>query len=117
MPSLVDRGGNQRARPPKLRMAQEYSAAAAARTPLDGLEERRAEVRGIALRYFVGGSGPPVVLLHGLGGAAANWAAIAPALTARHSVLVPDLPGHGGSSPVPGLPNLAPFADVVHTLA
>jgi pimeloyl-ACP methyl ester carboxylesterase len=84
---------------------------------LPGLEERRAEVRGTRLRYFVGGGGPPVVLIHGLGGAAVNWLGVAPALAAEHRVLVPDLPGHAGSSPVPALPNLAPFADVIHELA
>jgi pimeloyl-ACP methyl ester carboxylesterase len=83
---------------------------------LEGFAERRVEVRGIALRYFVGGSGPPVVLVHGLGGAAINWLAVAPELAARHTVVVPDLPGHAGSAPVPALPNLAPFADLVHEL-
>jgi pimeloyl-ACP methyl ester carboxylesterase len=84
---------------------------------LPGFEERRAEVRGTRLRYFVGGSGTAVVLVHGLGGAAVNWLAVAPALAVEHRVVVPDLPGHGGSSPIPALPNLAPFADVVHELA
>jgi pimeloyl-ACP methyl ester carboxylesterase len=84
---------------------------------LEGFEERRAEVRGIRLRYFVGGSGPPVVLVHGLGGAAVNWLGVAPALAVHHTVLVPDLPGHAGSAPVPALPNLTPFADLVHELA
>ena len=46
---------------------------------LRGFEERFAEVRGVTLRYFVAGAGEPVVLLHGLGGAASNWVEIAPA--------------------------------------
>jgi 3-oxoadipate enol-lactonase len=65
----------------------------------------------------VGGEGHPVVLVHGLGGAASNWVEIAPALARGRRVLVPDLPGHGGSSPLPGATTLSPFADVVAALA
>ncbi len=82
-----------------------------------GLEEHRAEVRGVALRYWIGGTGPPVVLVHGLSGSAANWAAIAPLLVERFRVLVPDLPGHAGSAALPAAPDLSPYADVVHELA
>jgi pimeloyl-ACP methyl ester carboxylesterase len=117
VPSLVDIGGNQRARLPDLRMAPEYSAAVTTAKPLEGFEVRWAEVRGVRLRYYAGGSGPPVVLVHGLGGAGANWVSVAPALAARHTVLIPDLPGHAGSAGVPALPNLAPFAGAVHAVA
>jgi pimeloyl-ACP methyl ester carboxylesterase len=84
---------------------------------LAGFTERHATVRGVDVRYFVGGAGSPVVLVHGLGGAARTWLAVAPALAERHRVIVPDLPGHAGSAAVPALPNLAPFADVVHAIA
>jgi pimeloyl-ACP methyl ester carboxylesterase len=42
-----------------------------------------------------GGSGPPMVLVHGLGGSHVNWCAVAPALARRHRVLAIDLPGFG----------------------
>src|SRR5919199_4949484 len=83
---------------------------------LPGLEERVAEVRGIPLRYFVGGAGKPLVLVHGLGGAATNFADLAPALARSRRVLVPELPGHGGSAPLPAAPSLSPFADAVGDL-
>src|SRR5689334_20975521 len=99
-------------------MAEEYPAAVTAdKHPLAGFEERRASIKGVDVRYFVAGAGPPVVLVHGLGGAAANWLAIAPELAQTRRVVVPDLPGHGGSAGVPGLPNLSPFAEIVHELA
>ena len=60
---------------------------------LDGFEERELEWHGTRLRYAVGGGGPPLVLVHGLGGTVENWRALAPPLAARHRVLVPDLPG------------------------
>src|SRR6266536_2272020 len=84
---------------------------------LPGLEERFAEVKGVRMRYFVGGSGPPLVLVHGLGGAASNWAELVPLLTPRHRLLVPDLPGHGGSTALPAVSGLDPFADRVALVA
>jgi len=42
-----------------------------------------------------GGTGPTMVLVHGLGGSHANWAAVGPALSTRARVLAPDLPGFG----------------------
>ena len=84
---------------------------------LAGLEERFVQVKGVRMRYFVGGSGPPLLLVHGLGGAAANWTELAPLLSRRHRLLVPDLPGHGGSTPLPAVSGLAPFADRVALVA
>jgi pimeloyl-ACP methyl ester carboxylesterase len=39
--------------------------------------------------------GPVIVCVHGLGGSAVNWSAIAPLLTDRYRVFAPDLAGHG----------------------
>jgi pimeloyl-ACP methyl ester carboxylesterase len=84
---------------------------------LAGLEERFAEIKGVRMRYFVGGDGPPLVLVHGLGGAASNWIELIPLLSARHRLLVPDLPGHGGSTALPAVSGLEPFADRVALVA
>jgi pimeloyl-ACP methyl ester carboxylesterase len=59
--------------------------------------ERRMQLGGVSTAVLEGGEGPPVVLLHGPGGNAAHWMRVIPALTARHRVIVPDLPGHGAS--------------------
>jgi pimeloyl-ACP methyl ester carboxylesterase len=80
---------------------------------LPGFEIRRFDHRGTSIRYFVAGSGDPVVLLHGLGGMAANWRLVAPALAEERRVIVPELPGHGGSGPLAGASTLDPFADAV----
>ena len=82
-----------------------------AKVDLPGFEERFAEVRGSRLRYLVCGEGEPLVLVHGLGGAAANWLALAPLLLRGRRLLVPELPGHGGSEPLPAAANLNAYAD------
>lgn len=40
-------------------------------------------------------NGPLIVAVHGLGGSAVNWSAIAPSLTRDYRLLAPDLAGHG----------------------
>ena len=77
------------------------------------LEERWTEARGGRIRYLVAGEGPPIVLVHGLGGSATNWCELAPLLAERHLVVVPDLPGHGGSEPLAAVSGLQPYADRV----
>ncbi|MBV8194210.1 MAG: alpha/beta hydrolase [Candidatus Dormibacteraeota bacterium] len=42
-----------------------------------------------------GGSGPVMMLLHGLGGSHLNWMSVGPGLARSHRVLAPDLPGFG----------------------
>ena len=83
------------------------------KTDLPGFEERRIRYRATGIRYLVAGSGPPVALVHGLGGFAGNWRAIAPALAAERRVIVPELPGHGGSEPLRAAPTLDPFAEAM----
>jgi pimeloyl-ACP methyl ester carboxylesterase len=77
------------------------------------LQEAWAEADGRRVRYLVGGDGPPLVLVHGLGGSASNWVELAPELARHRRVLVPELPGHGGSDPLPRDSTLARFADAV----
>jgi len=86
---------------------------------ISGFEERFAETKGCRLRYFVGGpaEGAPLVLVHGLGGCAANWVDMAPLLAETRRVLIPELPGHGLSTPLPAVPNLAVFADRIALVA
>jgi pimeloyl-ACP methyl ester carboxylesterase len=82
-----------------------------AKPELPGFEERFAEVRGARVRYLVAGEGETLVLVHGLGGSAANWLALAPLLLPGRRVLVPELPGHGGSDPLPAAASLNAYAD------
>jgi haloacetate dehalogenase len=55
----------------------------------------------VALRVRHGGSGPPVVLLHGHPRTHATWHRVAALLADRYTVVCPDLRGYGGSTVPP----------------
>ncbi len=63
----------------------------------DGFTLTSTRVRDGELRLRHGGSGPPLLLLHGNPQTHAMWHAIAPALARRYTVICPDLRGYGGS--------------------
>lgn len=72
----------------------------------DGFETRSIEANGLAIHTRLGGDGPPLLLIHGYPQTGAMWHAVAPALATRFTVVVPDLPGYGGSQ--------APETDEAH---
>jgi pimeloyl-ACP methyl ester carboxylesterase len=71
----------------------------------------------VRTRYFVGGEGPPLVVVHGLGGAAVNFTELAPLLARSRRVLIPDLPGHGRSLPLERVDGLTTYAEHVAAVA
>lgn len=66
----------------------------------EGFERRRFAVRGTTINAVVGGSGPPVLLLHGYPQCLAMWHEFAPRLAESHTVVAADLRGYG-DSPAP----------------
>ena len=63
-----------------------------------GFSDRFADVNGTRIRYLAGGKGSAVVLLHGYAQTGHMWNPILPRLAERHTVVVPDLRGAGGSA-------------------
>ncbi|HEY7551048.1 MAG TPA: alpha/beta hydrolase [Hyphomicrobiaceae bacterium] len=62
------------------------------------------------VRLRRGGSGPPLLLLHGNPQTHFMWHAVAPELARRFTVVCPDLRGYGGSLKPPATPDHAPYA-------
>jgi len=56
-----------------------------------------ARVGAFRIAYHDEGAGTPLLLIHGLGSSSLAWARVFDALSARHRVLAPDLPGFGDS--------------------
>lgn len=69
---------------------------------LDGLRTLDLPVEGAVIRAAVGGSGPPLLLLHGYPQTGAMWAVVVAELAADHTVVVPDLRGYGESRVLDG---------------
>ncbi|HEY4045245.1 MAG TPA: alpha/beta hydrolase [Acidobacteriaceae bacterium] len=69
------------------------------RLGLYGVHSETVSVRGYQIHYLVGGSGQPLVLIHGLGSRGADWADLIPALIrGGYRIYAPDLLGYGLSS-------------------
>lgn len=64
---------------------------------LADLEPRTVEIPGFRVAYLEGGSGEPLLLLHGMGANKDEWNRVASHLTDRHRVIAVDLPGFGES--------------------
>lgn len=69
-----------------------------------GFRLERRTVGEVSLRVRVGGSGPPLLLLHGYPQTSAMWGPVAAGLAAHFTVVAPDLRGYGGSSAPPTVP-------------
>src|SRR3954465_10950262 len=61
-------------------------------------ERHELELHGQRVSYRVAGSGPPLLLLHGIANSSDTWARVAPLLSDRFTVIAPDLLGHGESA-------------------
>ena len=61
-------------------------------------------LNGVELNVVTGGSGPPLILLHGFPQTSVIWHRVAPELARHFSLVMPDLRGYGDSSAPPGDP-------------
>ena len=75
----------------------------------DGYELSRMDLGEVSLRVRVGGSGPPLLLLHGYPETHLMWAGVAGQLAQEFTVVAPDLRGYGESSQPPTVPSHETF--------
>ena len=64
----------------------------------DGFDEWQIDLHGHRAIYRIAGSGPPVVLIHGMVNSSRHWEAVALRLARDYTVVAPDLLGHGDSA-------------------
>jgi pimeloyl-ACP methyl ester carboxylesterase len=63
-----------------------------------GFDLERVSIHGHEVGYRIGGSGPVIMLIHGMAGSSQTWRFVMPALAERFTVIAPDLLGHGESA-------------------
>ena len=66
---------------------------------MNTMARRTATLHGRQVNYTEVGTGPVLLLIHGMAGSSENWNAVIEPLARRHTVVAPDLPGHGSSGP------------------
>ena len=66
---------------------------------MNAMEPKTVTLHGRAVRYAEAGSGPLLLLIHGMAGTYENWQEVIEPLARGHTVVAPDLPGHGTSAP------------------
>jgi pimeloyl-ACP methyl ester carboxylesterase len=73
-------------------------------------------IHGRSVSYTEAGSGPVLLLVHGMAGSTENWREVIAPLARERTVIAPDLPGHGGSEPGSGDYSLGAHAAVLRDL-
>jgi pimeloyl-ACP methyl ester carboxylesterase len=74
------------------------------------------ELHGHQMLYRMAGSGPPVVLIHGMVNSSRHWESVALDLASDYTVIAPDLLGHGDSAVVRGDYSLGAHAASIRDL-
>jgi len=69
---------------------------------VSGFESKTVSLHGRNVAYAAAGSGPVLLLIHGMAGNFENWRDVIAPLARQHTVIAPDLPGHGASEPGSG---------------
>ncbi len=79
-------------------------------------EPRQVHLHGHEVIYRTAGSGPPIVLIHGMVNSSRHWEQVAVRLADDYTVIAPDLIGHGDSATPRGDYSLGAHAAVIRDL-
>ncbi|HYB26540.1 MAG TPA: alpha/beta fold hydrolase [Solirubrobacteraceae bacterium] len=80
------------------------------------MQPKSLSLHGRPMTYVEVGSGPVLLLIHGMGGTYRNWQEVIGPLARHHTVIAPDLPGHGDSAPGAGDYSIGALADSLRDL-
>ncbi|MBK5110204.1 MAG: alpha/beta fold hydrolase [Thermoleophilia bacterium] len=80
------------------------------------MDIKSVKLHGRSVTYAHAGEGPVLLLIHGMAGDFQNWQAVIEPLSRHHTVLAPDMPGHGGSAPGGGDYSLGALASGLRDL-
>jgi pimeloyl-ACP methyl ester carboxylesterase len=80
------------------------------------IETKTTTIHGRPVSHLGGGEGPVLLLIHGMAGSSENWRDVVEPLASRHTVIAPDLPGHGLSAGGPGDYSLGSLASGLRDL-
>jgi pimeloyl-ACP methyl ester carboxylesterase len=80
------------------------------------MERCQIDLHGHRVSYRRAGSGPLLVLLHGIAGTSATWDEVIPLFAQSHTVIAPDLLGHGDSGKPHGDYSLGAYASAIRDL-
>src|SRR5215208_1575747 len=81
-----------------------------------GFDAWEIDLHGHEVIYRIAGSGPPVVLVHGMVNSSRHWEEVAVRLAGDYMVIAPDLIGHGDSATPRGDYSLGAHAAVIRDL-
>jgi pimeloyl-ACP methyl ester carboxylesterase len=84
--------------------------------PIDAFEAWQVQLHGHRVIYHMAGSGPPIVLIHGMVNSSRHWRSVALELADRYTVIAPDLIGHGDSATPRGDYSLGAHATSIRDL-
>jgi pimeloyl-ACP methyl ester carboxylesterase len=107
-------GGSRRKDQSAKAVESQAAASRAAAPDLDALRE--IVLHGHRVFYRSAGSGPVIVLVHGITSTSATWANVLPYLAEHFTVVAPDLLGHGDSAKPRGDYSLGAYASGVRDL-
>src|SRR5687768_829921 len=83
---------------------------------MGSLETRTIRLHGHDVAYRMAGEGPAIVLVHGIAGSSDTYLRALPHLIERHTVIAPDLLGHGESAKPRGDYSLGAYASGIRDL-
>ena len=110
------RDPKESASPRRSRSADGASPRRSRSADADQPQLRELSLHGDRIAYRQAGSGPALVLIHGITSSSATWVRVIPSLARRFTVIAPDLIGHGGSDKPRGDYSLGAHASGIRDL-